>query len=81
MTTLEQNFLEAATKYCREHSTDCNYNKQIDWEQRRYEIAKDALVGVLAAPIVPGMDPNLPSQKAAQWSVEYADALIEELKK
>lgn len=38
MTNLEQNFLESATRYFRESKS-----KEIDWEQRWYEIAKDML--------------------------------------
>lgn len=29
-----------------------------DWEQRRYEIAKDIVAGQLASPIIEGVDPN-----------------------
>lgn len=32
----------------------------IDWEQRRYEIAKEAVNGLLAAPVVEDIDPNPP---------------------
>lgn len=39
MTNLEQTFLESATRYFRE-----SQSKEIDWEQRRYEIAKDVLI-------------------------------------
>ena len=74
MTQLEQNFFEAATKYCREHSTDWRYDKQIDWEQRRYEIAKDAMTTLISSPIL--SDAEIP-----QVAVKFADALIEELKK
>lgn len=79
MTQIEQNFFEAATKYCREHSTDCNYNKQIDWEQRRYEIAKNMLAAFLSnsCPNVCGGGPK----RQASDAVEFADALIDELKK
>ena len=42
MTNLEQAFLESATRYFRE-----SQSKEIDWEQRRYEIAKDALAALL----------------------------------
>lgn len=42
MTNLEQTFLESATGYFRE-----SQSKEIDWEQRRYEIAKDALAALL----------------------------------
>lgn len=55
--------------------------KQIDWEQRRYEIAKAAMVGQLASPVVEGIDPNPSMQDVCIWSVKFADALINELKK
>lgn len=61
------------------HVTDAY--KAIDWEERRYEIAKAAMVGQLAAPIVEGMDPNPSMAAVCKWSVMFADTLIEELKK
>lgn len=53
----------------------------IDWEQRRYEIAKAAMQGLLCAPIVEGIDPNPTPWELARISVRNADALIKELKK
>ena len=47
-------------------------NKAIDWEQRRYEIAKH---------ILPQMSIIRPITAAAEHAVHYADALIKELKK
>ena len=47
-------------------------NKAIDWEQRRYEIAKH---------ILPQMSMIRPITAAAEHAVHYADALIKELKK
>lgn len=35
-----------------------DYGPRIDWEQRRYELAKSAMQGLLCAPIVEGVDPN-----------------------
>ena len=61
------------------HATDAD--KPIDWEHRRYEIAKAAMVGMLAAPIIDGVDPNPSMQYICRKSVMFADALIEELKK
>ena len=52
-----------------------------DWEQRRYEIAKAAMVGQLASPIIEGVDPNPSMQDVCIWAVKFADALIAELKK
>ncbi|KGN88013.1 hypothetical protein [Porphyromonas gulae] len=45
----------------------------IDWEQRRYEIAKDAMAVFISSPSYP--------RAVAEDAVEYAEALIEELKK
>lgn len=53
----------------------------IDWEQRRYEIAKTALHGNLTCPIIDGVDPNPSIESLAKWAVKIADALITELKK
>lgn len=75
MTQLEQNFLEAATRFCRDHYTKDDHNiKEIDWEQRRYEIAKDVL-SILVS------DPNIADCEIPSEAVRYADALIKELKK
>lgn len=54
--------------------------KFIDWEQRRYEIAKSAMQGLLCAPIVEGIDPNPTPLELARAAVRNADALIKELK-
>ena len=69
MTNLEQTFLESATRYFRE-----SQSKEIDWEQRRYEIAKDTLAALL-------INPTRVYTSYSQVAVDYADALIEELKK
>lgn len=50
--------------------------KPIDWEQRRYEIAKDVLASSFAQPM---SAVSLPTY--AHICVQWADALIEELKK
>lgn len=53
----------------------------IDWEERRYEIAKEAVNGLIAAPVVEGVDPNPPMATIARDAVKIADYLIKELKK
>lgn len=63
------------------NSTATTTHKTIDWEQRRYEIAKAAMVGRLASPVVEGIDPNPSMPDVCKWSVKFADALINELKK
>lgn len=79
MTNLEQTFLESATRYFREAQS-----KEIDWGQRRYEIAKDVLNAILQlpSPTVAAHDTNMTVMEYnVRLSVKYADALIEELKK
>ena len=71
MTNLEQAFLESATKYFRE-----SQSKEIDWEQRRYEIAKDALAALLSNRKIGGVYASY-----SKVAVDYANALIKELKK
>lgn len=53
---------------------------KIDWEKRRYEIAKEAMNGLLSAPVVDGVNPNPSFKDIATFSVRLADALIAELK-
>ena len=60
--------------YFHDYDEDTEY---LCWEERRYEIAKSAMQGILA-------DKNsnvLYNSDIARKSVEYADALIAELKK
>lgn len=90
MTQLEQNFLEAATRFCRDHYVRDNHNiKEIDWEQRRYEIAKDSLIVVMSDAklcsqvlydCILGKD-NGTLSRLSRTAVVVADALIKELKK
>ena len=54
---------------------------KIDWEKRRYEIAIEAMNGLLSAPVVDGVNPNPSFKDIATFSVRLADALIAELKK
>lgn len=74
MTGLEQTFLESATRYFREAQS-----KEIDWEQRRYEIAKDILAACFSIPNRL-MRQGTPQSYSAE-AVKVADALIEALKK
>lgn len=54
--------------------------KAIDWEQRRYEIAKDALTGIISEESIPGTDPFHYIDKDVSRAIEYADELIKRLK-
>lgn len=63
------------------HKSELDFmGSTIDWEQRRYEIAKDAMNGILSAPVVAGVNPNPSYKDIATFSVRLADALIKELK-
>ena len=47
----------------------------IDWEQRRYELAKAAMQGFCSKQVMCA-DSNM----TAEWSLSFADALIKKLK-
>lgn len=68
MTVIEQRAMDAIQSINRK-TKDAN---QIDWEQRRYEIAKE----VMGAEASNGSF----SKDAAKYAVACADALIKELK-
>lgn len=53
----------------------------IDWEQRRYEIAKTVIHAQISGPIIPGVDPNPSIPELTKWAVNIANGLIAELKK
>lgn len=52
----------------------------IDWEQRRYEIAKEAMNRILAASVEHGIKPDPICKDVVTLSVKFADTLIKELK-
>lgn len=57
--------------------TALEFEKQIDWEHRRYEIAKDMLAACQS-----NAHPNvfqMTMEEASKWAVEFADYLIAEL--
>ncbi|RGR71178.1 hypothetical protein DW780_04135 [Bacteroides thetaiotaomicron] len=59
--------------------TALEFEKAIDWEQRRYEIAKELMKGFSANSHNQCVDAS--SETLAQWSISGADALIAKLKK
>lgn len=90
MTIEERNTAKAIQDIAREFRKP----KRIDWEQRRYEIARDALTGLLSNPeinklydegcsiLMKSYKLGLGKQTAyAQYAINFADALIAELKK
>lgn len=57
------------------------FEKDIDWEQRRYEIAKDVMQGILFGFTATKEDVENNCNDVAQAAIMLADALIAELKK
>ena len=55
--------------------------REINWEQRRYEIAKDTLQGILNGFTATKEDIEDNSEPLTKCAVYLADALIAELKK
>lgn len=59
--------------------TEPQEKKEIDWEQRRYEIAKDALNSLIASIVVENVVDD--KEIYAKYAINIANALINELKK
>ena len=82
VSVLEKEYMETVIRMGRRMN-----NGEIDWEQRRYEIAKDMMVAIMQNPdITTGMacEPE-PREDVpdtlARVSLTFADALIAKLKK
>lgn len=79
-TRLEERYMEAVIAIAQEMQ-----NHEIDWEQRRYEIAKELYANkcldVVAERAAMGMDVNGVERVEAKLAVKWADALVDELKK
>lgn len=74
MTNIEMQAMEAIKGIHREMIKA----NEANWEQRRYEIAKDVLVGMLSNPNIVEGEVSTP---IVGVSVQIADLLITELKK
>jgi hypothetical protein len=62
------------------HKNELDFIKyDIDWEQRRYELAKEAMNGLLCA-IVDGVNPKPIVEDTVNLSLTLADELIRKLK-
>lgn len=62
------------------HKSELDFMEcDIDWEQRRYELAKEAMKGLLCA-IVDGVNPTPIVEDTVKLSLTLADALIRKLK-
>ena len=94
MEQLEQDYSKITTSCLDDYVRDINsiragnpvknYIKNIDWEQRRYEIAKDAMCAVIQKQRTrdAAASNNISFEKySAMTAIYCADALIEELKK
>lgn len=55
-----------------------DHRPYIDWEKRRYELAKAAMQGFCSNPSEQIMSAD--SKTTAEWSLGFADALIKKLK-
>lgn len=73
MTQIELETMHSIKSAVREYVSRSN---NIDWEQRRYEIAKDYAIGLMIAQWFAGEE-----EEAIKCGVEFANKLIEELKK
>lgn len=82
MTVIEKQYMDAVIAINRRMR-----NKEIDWEQRRYEVAKDSLTAILSNPeLVSGVtqegEPKWGTPASvASVAVKFADLLIGELQK
>lgn len=56
-------------------ATALEFEKNIDWEQRRYEIAKAAMQGFLSDSTIAGYKDGI-----AKTCIDIADGMIEQLK-
>lgn len=62
------------------HKSELDFMEcDIDWEQRRYELAKEAMNGLLSA-VVDGVNPSPSVEDTVTLSVTLADTLIRKLK-
>lgn len=68
-----QEILSLKSKY-KDERISCN--SDTDWEQRRYETAKAAMIGLMT-----GHNAIYEAKKLAPMAIEYAEALIAELRK
>lgn len=75
MTKIEQQTMDAIIGIYREMKRP----KEIDWEQRRYEVAKTILPEVMGQINV--YDKNITPHDICRYAVGMADILISELKK
>lgn len=71
ITSLEKKFMESVINLCRRFQNDGP-----DWEQRRYEIARDLFVSLHDISSLPGVD----LEDCAKLAAHDADVLIAKLR-
>lgn len=82
ISVLEKQYMETVIRMGRRMNSG-----EIDWEQRRYEIAKDMMAAIMNNPDIaagvacePEPREDVPAT-LAKLSLTFADALVDELKK
>lgn len=68
--------MDVARSTIRTNKAIADHLQEIDWEQRRYEIAKDYAIGLMTSEWF-----EEETEVACNCGVRFADKLIEELKK
>lgn len=77
ITKIEMQYMEAVIEMNRRQR-----NSEIDWEQRRYEIAKEMMPVIYKQCVeVLKLGQSVKYEDVAKGAVRFADLLIEELKK
>ena len=71
MTKIEMQYMDAVIQMNRRQR-----DHEIDWEQRRYELAKSAL---FVAPMIKKDESPITAELIAKYAVEIADATVMEL--
>lgn len=61
--------------------SELDFEDNIDWEQRRYEIVKNITNGLLVSYLNPNVYSSTRISDICRWAVSLADGIIEELKK
>ena len=68
--------MDVARSQIRANNKISDHLSKVDWEQRRYELAKAAITGIVGS-----IHENYEYEYVAKAAVRFADAVIAELKK
>ena len=82
---VEKQYVDNKREWCTYVQSELEFineepQRNIDWEQRRYEIAKSVLQG-FCANSEPSIAQGTTFKQITEWSIEIADILIAKLKK